>query len=151
MARFLFCCALTVWLWLVFLYVSNPSHSWPGDLLFMLTWSGREQMKAGHQLFTLGQAPDKQPAKDTTTTLTEALVVSRALPALPVPPHHSPVAEEQGPDAHREHAVACKRRRLPARHGPSRTPPTQQHWLSVKYLLVLPSSTGACPSSATSP
>lgn len=79
-------------------------------------------MKAGHQLFTLGQAPDKQPAKDTTTTLTEALVVSRALPALPVPPHHSPVAEEQGPDAHREHAVACKRRRLPARHGPSRTP-----------------------------
>lgn len=36
-------------------------------------------------------------------------VVSRALPALPVPPHYSPVAKEQGPDAHREHAVACKR------------------------------------------
>lgn len=117
----------------------------------MLTWSGREQMKAGHQLFTLGQAPDKQPAKDTTTTLTEALVVSRALPALLVPPHHSPVAEEQGPDAHRKHAVACKRRRLPARHGPSRTPNSATLALSVKYLLVLPSSTGACPSSATSP
>lgn len=133
MAWFLLCCALTIWLWLLCLYVPNPSHIWPGDLLFMLTWSGREQLKAGHQLFTLGQALDKQPAKDT-TPLPEALVVSRALPALPVPLHYSPVAEEQGPDAHREYAVACKRRRLPAQDSPSRTPPpppTQQHWLSL--------------------
>lgn len=145
MAWFLFYCALTVWLRLACLYVPNLSLIWPGDLLFMLTWSAREQLKAHHQLFALGQAPDKQPAKDT-TTLTEALVVSRALPALPIPLHYSPVAEEQGPNAHGEHAVACKRRRLPAQHGPSRTSPTVTLALSVKHLLALSSSAGACPS-----
>lgn len=29
------------------------------------------------------------------------------LPALTVPPHHAPVPEQQGPDAHSEHAIAC--------------------------------------------